>query len=100
MKKFASMDGVVDYLYVQRPHGQVKLGLESITYLLNLLGSPQLEYKTLHVAGTNGKGSTTKMLSTILMSSGFKVGANYSPHLIDFNERITVNNINIMIMRL
>lgn len=92
MNKFENAKEVIDFLYNTRPHGQVKLGLERISFLLNELGNPHLKYKTLHVAGTNGKGSVTRILSTILKEHGFKTGANYSPHLIRINERFTINN--------
>jgi len=94
-RKFENIEQVIDYLYFKRPHGQVKLGMERIEYLVEKLGKPNLEYNTIHVAGTNGKGSVTRTLSTIFTEMGFTVGANYSPHLVKFNERITVNNENI-----
>ncbi|NNF86306.1 MAG: bifunctional folylpolyglutamate synthase/dihydrofolate synthase [Winogradskyella sp.] len=57
----------------------------------NHLGNPEKEFKTIHVGGTNGKGSTSHMLSSILQSSGYKVGLYTSPHLKDFRERIRIN---------
>ncbi len=92
---FSDIRQVIDYLYFKRPHGQVKLGMQRIEYIMEKLGNPQKMYKTIHVAGTNGKGSITRTLSTILTETGLKVGANYSPHLVKFNERITVNDENI-----
>lgn len=92
MNKFDTVKEVLDFLYNSRPHGQVKLGLERIEALLEELGNPQLGYKTIHVAGTNGKGSITRTLSTILTEHGLKTGANYSPHLVRLNERFTINN--------
>jgi dihydrofolate synthase/folylpolyglutamate synthase len=73
----------------------VKLGLENITNLLNHLGNPHKELKTIHVAGSNGKGSTCSFLASILMEYGYKVGLYTSPHLVRFNERIRINGIEI-----
>lgn len=70
----------------------IKLGLERINKLLDKLGNPQNELKAIHVAGTNGKGSVCAMLESVLMEAGYKVGKYTSPHLIKFNERITVNS--------
>ncbi|MCK4606028.1 MAG: bifunctional folylpolyglutamate synthase/dihydrofolate synthase [candidate division Zixibacteria bacterium] len=69
----------------------MKLGLENITRFLLSIGSPQTEYDTIHVAGTNGKGSTAAMLATILRSAGYKTGLFTSPHLVSLRERIRVN---------
>ncbi|RKX52601.1 MAG: bifunctional folylpolyglutamate synthase/dihydrofolate synthase [Thermotoga sp.] len=82
---------VVKYLY-SRPYGKVKLGLERIEELLDKLGNPQDRLKVIHIAGTNGKGSVTKILSQILMDEGKKVGSFFSPHLITFRERIRIND--------
>ena len=68
----------------------VKLGLENISGLLKHLGNPQKELKTIHIAGTNGKGSTALFLNSIFNISGYKTGLYVSPHLIDIRERITV----------
>lgn len=68
-----------------------KPGLETALQLSELFGNPQNDYKTIHVAGTNGKGSTSHLLAAILQKSGYKVGLFTSPHLIDFRERIRVN---------
>ena len=69
----------------------IRLGLRNISILCSLLGNPQLSYKTIHIAGTNGKGSTVAMISSILKEAGFRAGMNTSPHLYDFRERIQVN---------
>lgn len=63
--------------------------------ILELLGNPQDKIKTIHIAGTNGKGSTTAMISSILKSSGLKVGMFTSPYIEEFEERIQINNVNI-----
>lgn len=68
-----------------------KPGLETALQLSELFSNPQNDYKTIHVAGTNGKGSTSHLLAAILQKSGYKVGLFTSPHLIDFRERIRVN---------
>ena len=62
---------------------------------MGILGEPQNSFRTIHIAGTNGKGSTATVLSSILKESGFKVGLFTSPHLISFTERIRINNIQI-----
>lgn len=66
-------------------------GLERIRALLRALGDPQRGMKFVHVAGTNGKGSTCAMLASILEAAGYRVGLNTSPYLEDFRERIQIN---------
>jgi dihydrofolate synthase/folylpolyglutamate synthase len=73
----------------------IKLGLETIRHILSHLGNPQLNFRAIHIAGTNGKGSVAAMLSTILHAAGYRVGRYTSPHLERFNERICINNIPI-----
>jgi dihydrofolate synthase / folylpolyglutamate synthase len=73
----------------------INLGLERITSLLEQLDDPQLKFRSLHVAGTNGKGSTCAMMASILKEAGFKVGLYTSPHLLDFTERIQISGKNI-----
>jgi len=70
----------------------IKLGLSTIKKVLSGLGNPQNRYACIHVAGTNGKGSVASSLATILKQAGYKTGLYTSPHLVDFNERIQVNN--------
>jgi dihydrofolate synthase / folylpolyglutamate synthase len=70
----------------------VNLGLSRIQTLLAALGSPHLSVPIIHVAGTNGKGSVCAYLSSVLVTAGYKVGRYTSPHLIDWNERIGINN--------
>lgn len=69
----------------------IKLGLESIKSFLSFLGNPQLKLKTIHIAGSNGKGSTAAFISSILIEDGYKVGLYTSPHFIRYNERILIN---------
>lgn len=88
---------VLDWLYVQIPNFQrqgkvaYKPDLRKITAILHRLGNPQKNISSIHVAGTNGKGSTAHLLASVLQSAGFKVGLYTSPHLIDFRERIKIN---------
>ena len=70
---------------------KIHFGLKSITELLSRMGNPQKSYKTIIIAGTNGKGSTAAMTASILHSAGYKVGLYTSPHLVDVRERIVVN---------
>lgn len=85
------------YLYTSTPVFQhsgasaYKPGLDTSIALDNYLDNPHKAYKTIHVAGTNGKGSVSHLLAAILRQSGYKVGLFTSPHLIDFRERIRVN---------
>ncbi|WBW99370.1 bifunctional folylpolyglutamate synthase/dihydrofolate synthase [Oceanirhabdus sp. W0125-5] len=72
-----------------------KLGLERITKMLELLGNPHKGLKFIHIAGTNGKGSTTAMISSVLMEAGYKTGMYTSPFIETFGERIQVDGKNI-----
>ncbi|QLY39642.1 bifunctional folylpolyglutamate synthase/dihydrofolate synthase [Hujiaoplasma nucleasis] len=72
-----------------------RLDLSRISKALEILGNPHKEFKSIHVAGTNGKGSTTNYIKNILVESGFKVGLYTSPYVVDFNERIKINHHNI-----
>lgn len=69
--------------------------LKAMEYFMEELGHPEKQLKIIHIAGTNGKGSTTEMLANILTKNGYKVGKYISPHLIKYNERISVNGQNI-----
>ncbi|QBO57695.1 bifunctional folylpolyglutamate synthase/dihydrofolate synthase [Chryseobacterium salivictor] len=90
----------IAWLFVQMPSYQTdgqkayKPGLENITKLCNLFGNPQETLKMIHIGGTNGKGSTSNMLASVLQEAGYKVGLYNSPHLIDFTERIKINGEN------
>lgn len=91
----------INYLYNQLPVYQhvggsaYKEGLDNSLALDEYFGHPHRKYKTVHVAGTNGKGSTSHLLAAILQESGYKVGLYTSPHLVDFRERIRVNGAKI-----
>ncbi len=80
----------VAYLYSLQRHG-IKLGLDTIQALLGAVNRPHECYPTLHIGGTNGKGSTAALAAAMLQSAGYRVGLYTSPHLVDFRERITVN---------
>lgn len=78
------------FLETQKKHS-MKLSLERVALACERLGNPQLTYKTIHVAGTNGKGSTVNYLCNLLRAHGFKVGMYISPYIVTFNERIQIN---------
>lgn len=82
-------DEAIQYLYSLRWFG-TKLGLENTVRLAEATGSPQNRLRFIHVAGTNGKGSTCAMLESIYRHAGFRVGLFTSPHLVSFGERIQV----------
>ncbi|WP_298999813.1 folylpolyglutamate synthase/dihydrofolate synthase family protein [uncultured Tenacibaculum sp.] len=88
---------VLDWMFAQLPmyqrQGQTafKKDLTNIIALCEGLGNPQKKFKTIHVGGTNGKGSTSHMLASILQEAGYKVGLYTSPHLKNFTERIRIN---------
>ena len=81
----------LNYLYNLQRLG-IKVGLSHTLKLLKRCGNPHKHYKSIHVAGTNGKGSTCSMVAEILIKAGYKVGVYSSPHLVRFNERIKINN--------
>lgn len=69
----------------------VKLGLDKIRAFLDHIGNPEKSLKTFHIAGSNGKGSTSAFIASILIEAGYKVGLYTSPHFVRFNERIIIN---------
>lgn len=73
----------------------IKLGLDNIIKLLEYLGNPQNKFKSIHIAGSNGKGSTASFTASILTEAGYKTGLYTSPHLVRFNERVRINGIEI-----
>lgn len=87
----------LDYLYTRLPmfsrigDAALKKDLGNTLALCSLLGNPQHKFKSIHVAGTNGKGSTSHMLAAVLQKAGYKTGLYTSPHLYDFRERIRIN---------
>jgi dihydrofolate synthase/folylpolyglutamate synthase len=84
----------IAYLYGLQKYG-IKLGLENTIRLLSLLNNPQASFMSIHIAGTNGKGSTAAMIASILRTAGFRVGLFTSPHLVSFTERIRVDDVEI-----
>ncbi len=86
----SSVDAHLSALYRLRRFG-IQLGLATISRLMRGLGNPQDQYRCIHVAGTNGKGSIAAILSSVLAHGGYKVGLYTSPHLVRFNERIQIN---------
>lgn len=90
----------VEWLFAQTPNYQIdgekayKPGLESIIRLCGYFGNPQEKIKCIHIGGTNGKGSTSNMLASVLQEAGYTFGLYNSPHLIDFTERIKINGEN------
>lgn len=90
-------DEAIAYLYTQMPPYQrvggaaYKPGLDTARNLDRLFGSPHRRFRSIHVAGTNGKGSVSHTLAAVLQQSGYRVGLYTSPHLVDFRERIRVN---------
>lgn len=87
-------DYLLNKLFNLRRFG-IQPGLERIQYILDNIGNPQRKYYTIHIAGTNGKGSVASLLASILQESGYKVGLYTSPHIFSFNERIKLNGLEI-----
>ena len=81
----------VAYLYGLQKFG-IKFGLNSTQNILDRLGNPQQRFRSIHIAGTNGKGSTAAMLSSILREHGLRVGLYTSPHLVRFTERFRIDD--------
>ena len=92
---------ILDWMFVQLPMYQndgstaFKKDLTNILALSKELGFPEQKFKSIHVAGTNGKGSTSHILASILQEAGYKVGLYTSPHLKNFTERIRINGVEI-----
>lgn len=87
----------LDYLYEQLPmfskygKGAIKHDLSNTIALCTALGHPEQKFRSLHIAGTNGKGSTSHMIAAILQQAGYKTGLYTSPHIFDFRERIRID---------
>ena len=87
----------LDFLFSQLPMFQrvggaaYKVDLSNTVALCNMIGNPQEKLKFVHIAGTNGKGSTSHMIAAVLQAAGYKTGLYTSPHLKDFRERIKIN---------
>ncbi|WP_108245176.1 bifunctional folylpolyglutamate synthase/dihydrofolate synthase [Muricauda brasiliensis] len=78
-------------MYQQKGVAAMNAKLDNIVSFCNVLGNPEKKFRSIHVAGTNGKGSSSHMLASILQEAGYKVGLYTSPHLKDFRERIKIN---------
>lgn len=98
---FITYEDTLRYLYDNLPMFQrigpaaLKNDLSNTIALCDALGNPHTKFKSIHVAGTNGKGSTSHMLASILQSAGYKTGLYTSPHLKSFTERIRVNGVEV-----
>ena len=80
----------VDYI-LSVPLFATKLGTDNLNQILDIMGHPEKEYPVIHVAGTNGKGSTCSFLASVLKQAGKKVGVFTSPHLVKINERLRIS---------
>jgi dihydrofolate synthase/folylpolyglutamate synthase len=84
-----------EHFILTREFFGMKLGLQNITEFVEMLGNPQNRFAAIHVAGTNGKGSTSAMIEAMLRAQGYRTGLYTSPHLVDFRERIKVSGVKI-----
>ncbi|MBP8644752.1 MAG: bifunctional folylpolyglutamate synthase/dihydrofolate synthase [Syntrophobacteraceae bacterium] len=89
----------IRYLYGLQKYG-IKFGLNGTENLLARLGNPHRRFRSIHIAGTNGKGSTAAMLSSVLKEHGFRVGLYTSPHLVRFTERFRMNDVEVAPQRI
>ncbi len=87
-------DDAIKFIYNLELFG-IKMGLDNITRFLDHLGNPQNSFQSIHVAGTNGKGSVSSLMFSVLCKSGYKTGVFTSPHLVDFRERFRTCTGNI-----
>jgi dihydrofolate synthase/folylpolyglutamate synthase len=87
---FTDYNKTIDYLFKLERRG-IKYNLNNIKKLLSFLNNPEKKFKSIHIAGTNGKGSVSSILNSILIEKGFRCGLYTSPHITDFRERILVN---------
>jgi len=94
MSRDRSYQETIEYLYALQKHG-VKLALSNSVALMQAMDDPQNKFRSVHVAGTNGKGSTSVFIASVLRSAGYRVGLYTSPHLVNFTERIRVNDAQI-----
>ena len=85
-----NIDEATEYI-LAIPKFAEKIGTENLKLIMERLGDPQDKVRAVHVAGTNGKGSTTEMLRLMLTESGFRTGSFTSPHLVKINERISID---------
>ena len=88
----AALEEALNFLFA-RTTGVYKFGLDRTLALLDALGNPHRAYPVIHVAGTNGKGSSLATAEALLMGRGLRVAKYTSPHLVDFRERMLVNGV-------
>src|SRR5690606_29855284 len=94
MKTFAE---VIEYLYARLPMftrdgaSAINPDVDKTLLFCEALGNPHQQFKSIHIAGTNGKGSTSHMMASVFAASGYKTGLYTSPHLVDFRERIRID---------
>ena len=91
----ARIDAIEKALLARWPESRIEPTLERISALMDILGSPQLTYPTIHIAGTNGKTTTTRMIDSLLFETGMRTGRFTSPHLESYVERIAINGKSI-----
>lgn len=89
------LGGTLEKLYARRRFG-IKPGVERVRLLLKRLGNPEQSFRTIHVVGTNGKGSTSAFLASILSAAGLRTALFTSPHLVNFNERFRIDGREIL----
>ena len=85
------VDAIEQALLARWPETRIAPSTERIAALVDILGSPQLTYPTIHVGGTNGKTTTTRMIDALLFAHGLRTGRFTSPHLETYRERIAIN---------
>jgi dihydrofolate synthase/folylpolyglutamate synthase len=90
----SSYQETIDYLYGLQKHG-IKLALSNSHALMEVMGNPHKRFRSVHIAGTNGKGSTSAFLAGMLTAAGYRVGLYTSPHLVSFTERFRIDNVQI-----
>lgn len=91
MKKFVNVNDFISWVQVQKRFSK-KESLDKMKYFCSILGNPEAKFKSIHITGTNGKGSTVAMLNSILTSRGLNVATFTSPYITYFNERIGYKN--------
>src|SRR5690554_6236819 len=89
---FKDINTAIDFLESRR---NMTLGIDFLKQAFSEIGNPQEKIKAVHIAGTNGKGSTTNFTRAILQEAGYKVGTFTSPHLIHHNDRLRINDVDI-----
>ncbi|NLC96774.1 MAG: bifunctional folylpolyglutamate synthase/dihydrofolate synthase [Erysipelotrichaceae bacterium] len=89
MNKFTDIEKAIDFVTNRK---NINAGISNFLDVMNSLGNPQNDFKVIHVAGTNGKGSTVNFIKDVLINNGYKVGFYTSPHLIKHQDRIRINN--------